>query len=230
MAWRFSRWLSRWPICLTDQVIFAEALSQALAAGLDPIGAINAAAGVVRSPRFRAALGEMAANCERGYTLAESLSRTKVFVDGELLAALAVGEERGDLPGWLAAFARRHEPRPGRRLAASVGRRPEVTRFAAALARLLKDRPLTVPLIEDAARLAAGEGSPFALAVGRLAEAMCEGVAFSEALATEESMFDPFFCALVAVPEQRGQLRAVLARVGEASEVQPDSALNPART
>jgi type II secretory pathway component PulF len=170
----------------------------------------------------------MAASCRRGYTLAESLSRTGVTVGGELLAALAVGEERGDLPGSLAAFARRCEPRAGQRLAAAVGRRPEVTRFAAALARLLRDRPLTVRLIEDAARLAAGDGSAFASAVGRVAEGMRGGSPFPEALATEAGTFDPLFRALVAVPERRDHLRAVLARVGEVSDAEPGAAPDPA--
>jgi hypothetical protein len=123
-----------------DQLVFTEALSQVLAAGVEVSRAVAAAA--VRSPRLREALRGMAIDCRRGYTLAESLSRTGAAAGDELLAALAVGEERGDLPESLAAFARRCDPRPGPRLAAAVGRPAEVTRFAAALARLLRDRPL----------------------------------------------------------------------------------------
>lgn len=229
MASWFTWWLSWWPVRRADQVLFAEALSQALAAGVDPSGAVAAAAGAVRTQRFRAALNEMAANCRRGYTLAESLSRTGAAVRGELLAALTVGEERGDLAGSLAEFARQCDPRASQRLAAAVGRRPEVTRFAAALARLLRDRPLTVRLIEDAARLAAGDGSAFATAVGRVAEAMRGGTPFPDALADEPGTFDPLFRTLVDAPDGRDGLRAVLARVGEAPDAEPSAVATSAR-
>ena len=219
---RFSwAWLSWWPVRRADQMLFAEALSQVLAAGLEVSQAIVAAAGAVRSPRFRRALREMVVNCRSGYTLAQSLARTGVAVRGELLAALAVGEERGDLPGSLAAFACQCHPRPGPQLALAVGRPPEVTRFAAALARLLRDRRLTVLLIEDAARLAAGDRSAFARLVGRVAENMRGGMPFPEALATEPKAFDPLFCTLVAAPDDRDRLRAVLARLGEAPDAEP---------
>jgi type II secretory pathway component PulF len=224
----FWAWLYWWPVRRSDQMLFAETLSQALAAGVHTSGAVWAAAAVVRSRRFRTALREAAADCRRGYTLAAGLSRTGVAVGGELLATLAVGEERGDLPESLAAFARRCDPRAGSRLAAAVGRRAEVTRFAAALARLLRDRPLTVGLIEDAARLAAGDGSAFAAAVGRVAEEMRGGVPFPEALAGEAGLFDPLFCALVAAPDGRDRLLVVLARLGDAPDAEPSAAPGPA--
>jgi type II secretory pathway component PulF len=198
-------------------MLFAEALSQALAAGVDVSGAVAVAARATPSRRFRAALREMAANCRVGYTLADSLSRTGAAVGGELLAALDVGEERGDLPGSLAVFACQCGPRPGARLAAAVGQRPEATRFAAALARLLGDRRLTVGLVEEAARLAAGDGSAFAAAAERVVAAMRDGATFPQALARESGSFDPLFCALVGAPDGRDGLRAVLARLGEAS-------------
>jgi type II secretory pathway component PulF len=146
-----------------------------------------------------------------------------------LIAALAVGEERGDLPGSLAEFARRRDPRARQRLAVAVGRRPEVSRFAAALARLLRDRPLTVRLIEDAARLAAGDGSAFVASVARVVEEMRGGTPFPEALATEPETFDPLFCTLVAAPDGRIGLRAVLAQVGEAPDAESNAALVPVR-
>src|SRR5437868_1968735 len=77
------------------------------------------------------------------------------------------------------AFARRSDPRPGARLAAALGRPAEATRFAAALARLLAEHKLTVRLVEDAARLAAGAGSGFARIGGRVAEAMRNGATFA---------------------------------------------------
>jgi type II secretory pathway component PulF len=211
--WALLYWL---PVRRTDQMLFAEAFSHVLAAGLEVSGGILAAAGAVRSHRFRAALREMATHCRSGYTLAASLNRTGAAVGGELLAALEVGEERGGLADELAAFALRFDPRPGPRLAAALGRSQEVTRFAAVLARLLAEHKLTVRLVEDAARLAAGSASGFARVVGRVTEAMRGGIPFAEALGAEAGTFDPLFCALVGCPDNRDRLRAVLARLGEA--------------
>lgn len=219
--WSWSYW---WPVRKTDQMVFAEALSQALAAGLEISRAVATAAEACPRRRFRAALHEMAANCRVGYTLLESLARTGVVVSDELLAALAVGEERGDLSGSLAAFARRGGARPGARLAAAVRRRPEATRFAAALARLLQNRRLTVGLVKDAARLAAGDESAFAKAIGQVAEEMRNGTPFPQALAQQTSAFDPFFCALIGCPDGRDRLRTVLARLGELPDVEPSAA------
>lgn len=208
-------WFYWWPIRRVEQTLFAEALSQALAAGLDVGSAVCVVARAISRPRFRAALLEMASNVRSGSTMAESLRRTGVGVGGELLAAFAVGEERGDLPGSLAWFARRRGGDPGRRLAIAVRRRPEATRFAASLARLLRDQRLTVGLVEDAARLAAGDHSAFADAVRRVAEEMRNGETFAVALSHERRFFDLFFCTLLAAPTGRDQLRAVLARLGE---------------
>jgi type II secretory pathway component PulF len=217
-------WLYWWPIRRADQALFAEALSQALAAGLDVASAVWVAARATPGQRFRAALQEMITHIRSGVTLAESLRRTGVGVTGELLAALAVGEERGDLPGSLSGFARRCGGDPGRRLAIAVGRRPEATHFAAALARLLRDQRLTVGLVEDAARLAAGERSAFADAVGRVAEEMRSGETLSLALSRQRRFFDPFFCALVGAPDGRDQLRTVLIRLGEDPDTEPPAA------
>jgi type II secretory pathway component PulF len=210
-------WLYWWPVSRADQMLFAEALSQAFRGGIEVSRAVRVAADAVQSSRFRAALREMAADCRVGYSLAESLSRTKVSVGVELLAALAVGEERGDLADSLSAYARSCDPHAPLRLAAALGRHPEVTRFAAALARLLRDRRLTVYLIEDAGRLAAGDGSTFATTAKRVADAMRAGSSFAEALASEPRTFDPLFCSLVAAPDDREKLRAVLARLADSS-------------
>jgi type II secretory pathway component PulF len=212
-------WLSKllpwWPVRHADHVLFAEALRQALSAGMDPSRAITIAAEAVHNPRFRAALIQMAKNCLQGYTLAESLSMTGVIVEGELLAVLEVGEKRGKLSDSLGEFARQCDPQAGQKLAIAVGRPPEVTRFAAALARLLKDYPLTVGLIEDASRLAAGHGSAFVASVERVTESMRCGTPFPTALATEPGTFDPLFRALVAAPDGRESLRAVLDQLGK---------------
>jgi type II secretory pathway component PulF len=73
--------------------------------------------------------------------------------------------------------------------------------------------------------LAAGDGSEFAGVVGRVAEAMRNGATLAEALTGEAGTFDPFFCALVASPDGRDQLRAVLARLGEVPNDESDRVL-----
>ena len=53
------------------------------------------------------------------------------------------------------------------------------------------------------------------------------GTPFPEAVAAEAGTFDPLFCALVAAPDGRDRLRAVLARVGEAQDAEPSPAADP---
>jgi type II secretory pathway component PulF len=196
-------------------MLFAEACSQGLAAGLEVGKAVAVAADAVRSYRFRAALREMAGNCRIGYCLEASLTRTGAAVGGELLAALRVGQDQGCLAERLAAFARCCDPCAANRLAAAVGRREEVRRFAATLAALLVDRRLTIELIRDAAEAAAGSKSRFATVVQRVCDEMDNGAAFHEALRREPRTFDPFFCALVGAPNGRDDLRGVLSRLAE---------------
>jgi type II secretory pathway component PulF len=224
-AWAMLYW---WPIRRADQSLFAEALSQALAAGLDVGAAMRVTASIIPGPRFRAAVREMASHVRCGLTLAESLRVTGANVAGELLAALAVGEERGDLPGALTGFARQCGRDPGRRLAVAVRRRPEAVRFAASLSRLLRDQKLTVDLVEDAGRLAAGDKSTFTDAVRGVAEEMRSGAGFSEALSRESRFFDRFFCTLVGTADGRDPLRTVLARLGEVADTEPRGAALPA--
>ncbi|OWK45009.1 type II secretion system F family protein [Fimbriiglobus ruber] len=207
------KWL-RWPVRRSNQVLFAEALSQLLSAGVELTRALQAAGEANPSSRFRAALLRMNYLCQTGKSLADSLSQTNVRVAGGLLTALEVGEERGCLAEQLAAFARWHDPQAGARLAAEVGRSPGAARFAAALATLLSDRRLTVSLVEDAGRLAGG-GNRFNQTIGRLATSVRNGVTFTDALAREKATFDPLFCLMVKTPEHRSELRAVLARLGE---------------
>lgn len=194
-----------------DQVVFAEALSQLLAAGVELSHAIVAAADATPARRFRRALRAMAAAHRAGTDLERSLTRTGVRVSDRLLAALAVGEERGRLPELLAEFARTLDPRPGRRLAAAVGRPLEAARFAAALAGLMADRPLSPRLVEDAGRLA-GRGAR--AAAEQVAEALRDGQPLAEALAFAPATFDPLFRLLVTTPVHREHVRSVLVRLG----------------
>jgi type II secretory pathway component PulF len=199
-------------------MLFAEALSQALAAGVEVSSAIEVAAEANPSRRFRAVLKEMAVNCRIGYSIAGSLSRTAAGVGGDLIAAIEVGEEQGDLPEALAAFARRNGSRKGARLAAAIGRQPEVTQFAVNLARLLAGRRMTIDLVETAGRLAAGKNSGFAETIRRVTKDMRDGSSLEGALSRWPATFDPLFCTLVGSQKSREHRRAVLARLGEASE------------
>lgn len=211
-------WLNGWPVRRVHQALFAEAFQQTLCSGMDISTAICVAAQATPGARFRAALREMATHCRAGHTLADALRRTGIRVSGELLAALAIGEQRGDLAGALAGFARQSLGDPRRRLANAVHRRPEAIRFAAALARWLRDQRLTVELVEDAGRLAAADNSAFAEAIRRVADSMRSGNSFSMALHDEPLCFDRLFCTQVGVPAGRDQLRTVLARLGECDD------------
>lgn len=215
MATRSSwAWLYRLPVRRTDQMVLAEALAQALGAGLEVSAALAVAGHTHPNPRLRAAVLEAATNCRGGYPLAQALARTGLAVSGELLAALDAGGARGAPAEHLSAFAARCHPRPAARLAVALGRPPEAGRFAAALARLLAEHPLTVGLIGDAGRLAAGDGSKFAAAAERVAEAVRDGTPFPDALAGEPAWFDPLFRALVRAADTRDRTRAVLERLG----------------
>ncbi|MDB5388615.1 MAG: hypothetical protein JWM11_4261 [Planctomycetaceae bacterium] len=206
---------SWWPIRQSDQVLFAEALSQLLETDVELSHAIRAAAAANPSRRFRSALREMARDCRAGYGLEESLSRTGATVSSELLAALGVGEQRACLPEQLALFAKRYDPKSGTRLAAAALRPPEVARFAGALAGLLADQRLTVDLVEDAGRLAAGGNTWFQGVISRVATAMRnQGKSLAKALATERGTFDPLFCLLVESSDSRDKLCAILTRLG----------------
>lgn len=207
-------WLRVWPVRQSAQVLFAEALSQSLRAGLEISEAIVLAARVNPSLRFRTALREMAGHARAGYSLEAALARTGVRGCEGLLAALQVGEEQGDLAGELAAFARRLDPRADDRLSRAAGRSPEAVRFAAALARLLRDRSLTLRVVEDAGRLAAAGRRSFQAAVAGLVSDMRGGMPFAEALGQRHDYFDPLFCQFVHAAEGRDQLRAVLERLG----------------
>jgi type II secretory pathway component PulF len=211
-TWSYLYWL---PIRQFDQMLFAEAFSQGLAAGLAVSNAVAVAAYAVRSRRFRAALREMAGNCRIGYSLETSLTRTRVAVGGGLLAALRVGQDQGCLIEQLSAFARRCDPHSAHRLGVAVGRRDDVRHFAAALAGLLVDRRLTIELIQDAAEAAAGKKSRLAAAAERVCEEMSGGAGFDEALRREPRTFDPLFGALLSAADRHDRLRMVLLKLAE---------------
>jgi len=135
-------------------------------------------------------------------------------VSDELLASLDVGEESGCLPERLSTFASWHDPEIAAFLARAVGRPPETTRFAAALAKLLIDHRLTLRLVRDAGSLVASDRSAFSKAIREVVSDMKEGATFVEALHRHPKSFDAFFCTLLRETNERGKLRSVLAMLG----------------
>lgn len=213
---RRSPWalLYRWPVRQAHQMLFAEAFSQALDAGINILASIPVAAAANPSPRLRAALGEMTTNFSGGHSLAWSLRSTGIAVRGELVTAIEIGEDRGCLSEQLAAFACRYDPAPPKRLAVVLGRSPEVIRFVNVLAQLLAEHRLSPGLITDAGRLASEDRSFFAGVTEQIAAAIKDGESFSSALSRQPRIFDPMLCHLVGVPDGREKLRAVLMRLG----------------
>jgi type II secretory pathway component PulF len=211
-------------IHLVDQVLFAEALSQLLNVGVEISRSLLVAAAANPSRRFRAAIREMTRDSRAGYSLEESLSRTGAEVSEELLTVFAVGEKRNCLPQRLVEFANRYDPKSGCHLAAAVGRSPQVTRFAAALSELLSKHRMTVDLVSDAGRIAAGNSRWFARVMARVVKEMQNGSSLAGAMMSERRTlwteltkyrtFDPLFCLLVETPNNRDDLRTILARLG----------------
>ena len=135
----------------------------------------------------------------------------------DLRAALEIGEERGRLDAELAAAARRIDPLVDPRLGRAIDRRPAVRQFATSLSRLLADHPLTVHLLQDAARLVGPRDRRFHRAAMELADDIESGCPFADALESQPKMFDPLFVACVAHSDTRESLRRALARLGRTS-------------
>jgi type II secretory pathway component PulF len=156
---------------------------------------------------------DMSVHCRQGFPLAESLSNTGIRVSKRLRATLEVGQQRGRVAEELAAFARSKYPNVAHRLARSLGRPQEVTRFALALSRLLIDHRLTVNIISDASTLASGKGSRFDRVIAQVIEDMRSGDLFAESLRQHPKYFDSFFCDVVAACSGRDQLLQTLLRL-----------------
>jgi type II secretory pathway component PulF len=213
--WAFLRWN---PVQVNDEMLFAEAMSQALSAGLGVPDAMLAAAEVNPSARLRAAMRKAASNCCSGRTVEESVANARICVTHDLLAALRVGEERGCLSSALSQFARARDQRAATRLAQAVKRSAEASRFADILADLLATHRLTPRLLLDAGDLAGDGNSASRQAVARAAASVENGLSLGEALREQAGVFDPFFCRVVDAPADRSHLRAVLKRLADTSK------------
>jgi type II secretory pathway component PulF len=209
------RWPSlAWPIRLSDQAVFAEAFRHGLERGLPADRAVALAAEVNRCRRLRRALARMATGVRSGYSLETALSRTGAGVSPGLLAALRVGEELGCLGEELSAFAARHRSASPARFLRAIGRSPEATRFAAALARLLREHRLTVRVVRAAGLIAGAGGGSFSRAVDDIARRMENGGPFVDALRRHPAHFDALYCGLLDAAESRDEMRACLERLG----------------
>lgn len=213
------------PIGLRDQAVLAEALSQALAGGMETDDAFTVAAITLRSWRMRRQLRETRSYLRTGQPLLHCIIMAGMPLHPDLRAAFDVGEERGHLETELAAAARRLDPLIDRRFAAAVGRSPAVNPFATTLARLLAENPLTIRLVRDAARLVGRQNKRFWRAIDQAAEDMDCGGSFADALARQPGVFDALFVRCVGRADSREGLRRILSRLGG----EPGGAMAPRR-
>jgi type II secretory pathway component PulF len=212
-AWSW-RSLFSWPIGRSSQALFAQAFAEALDVGIEVTTAIALAAEVNPGSRLRRVLAEMRLHTRSGYGLAAALAKTRARVKPQLLAALEVGEEHGSLVEELFAFAHGLCPDAAQLLRQTVGRRAEATRFAAALARLLREHGLTVQTVMAAGNLAAAGNNDFRQVIQALVEDMESGGNFTDALRQHPSYFDPLYCGFLEAADSRQQVRACLERLG----------------
>ena len=207
---------SRIPVRRRVQAVVAEVLAQAVSAGMDGGEACDVASRTVRgwrARRVRRVLAEATRHVRAGYPLAQSIETAGMPLNPDLRAAIEVGEERGRLDAELAAAARRLDPSIERRVAAAIGRRPSVREFATSLARLLAEHPLTVGLVNDAARLVGAPDRGFRRALPRLLDDFEGGYPLADALARHPAVFDPLFVACLAHADTRDSMRRILARL-----------------
>lgn len=205
------------PVSRFYQVVFAEAFRQTLTEGFPLPRAIELAAEVNSCPWFRRALVLMRSGVCTGHSLAWSLQASGAWVGRALPAALEVGEEFGCLPDALAAFVRQAPRFSGPRFRRAVGRRPACTRFAVALARLLRDHPLTYQVVRAAGELSGGSRR-FVANVHAIAGAMENGVPFAMALGRFPRDFDTLFRAFLDRMECREEMAACLERLAVAGD------------
>jgi type II secretory pathway component PulF len=205
-------YLYRLPVSQFSEVVFAEALSQALYAGIPIAEAIRITADTHPSRRISAGLREMAWRVRTGTDPVDGLERTGLSVSGDLLAVFEVAGDRGRLPDFLKQFAAQRDPAPWLRLADSQRRPAEVTRFAACLAELLRDNKLSPSIVFDAGLLAAGRDSKFANRISGSVDDMRQGTSLADSLKRGTQLVDRFLIQLLAAQSTRHGIHSVLAR------------------
>ncbi|MEO6810929.1 MAG: type II secretion system F family protein [Isosphaeraceae bacterium] len=207
------RWVLVVPIRQSCQLVFAEAFRQGLAEGLAADQAIRLAAEVNPSRRFRGVLVRMAMKVRSGYPLASALNQTGARVGPALLAALSVGEEYGCLIEELEALGETRGAISRERFRRTIGRSREAARFAAALSRLLRDKPLTVRVVRAGGRVAAAGSKRFSRVIDNIAQNMENGRSFVGALRVHPSHFDTLYCGFLEVAKSREETRTCLERL-----------------
>lgn len=206
--------LQSWPVSRRAQAIFAEAFRQGLASGLAVDEAVRIASGVTPSHRFRQALWQMVAYLRSGYSLEASLAKTHVGVQPALLVALRTGEEHNCLDVALSAFARRTGRLTAKTFSRKIGRSLEVIQFAAALAVLLRDHPMTVREVRAAGKVAAGGMGKFGRIFEEVACRMEDGESLIDALGHYPRQFDRLYREILESTRSREELRKRLEQLG----------------
>ena len=213
-GFRLGALLRRWPVPRVAQAIFAEAFRQGLVEGLTVDRAVWLAAEVNPCRRFRCALRQMATNVRSGYPLEAALAKTGASVRPGLRTALGVGEEHDCLVAELSAFAGRTRRFTASKFLRAIGRSPEASEFAAALARLLREHRLTVREVRAAGQVAADGRGRFVRVFEEVARRMEDGESLVDALGRYPAHFDGLYCGFLESARSREELKACLERLG----------------
>jgi type II secretory pathway component PulF len=188
----------------------AECIGQSLAAGLNEVESFRLASRVFRSRRVGICLRDAAFAIENGQCVHAAFKKAKPRVSANLLEAMRVGEERGQLGVELRAIARRLSHRVCQQQERWAGRSKEAIQFAGALSRLVKDHRLTVNAVDDAAKIAAAGGERFLAVMASVIKGMEDGDSLAQNLRQFPRDFDPMFIQFVDVASNRAALRVNL--------------------
>jgi type II secretory pathway component PulF len=204
------------------QAVLAEVLSQALSAGMSMIDALEVASDTMRGSRLRLFLSRVIYMINAGEELIDSFRWAGMPLHEDLRTAFKIGETRGSLHVELAAAARMLDPHINARCASAIGRRNSAKYFAESLARLLSQQPMTISILDEAARKVGRCDRRFRRVIRWLACDVEGGSSLADTLARYPDVFDPLFLRCVAHVKSRESMRRVLIRLsgnGSASEL-----------
>lgn len=206
--------------------MLAEMLSQGLASQMSLPDTLKVVAQIMHRSSFGTSLQSVARMVESGEDVIDSFRWAGIPLHLDVQAAIEVGESRGGLAMELAAAARRLDSSVSAHLNAAIGRPRAARGFAASLARLLSNEPMTILLVHDAARLIGARDRHFRQVIRWLAIDIEGGCPFAEALTNYPRVFDALFIECVAHAQTREMLRTILARLGSEPAVQPPSSVS----
>lgn len=194
------------PISVRAHVVFAASAAQAMQAGLALEDALAICSRVNTSARFRIAIERAAESVRAGDPLDEAFRASGFRIGEDFLAALAVGESRGNVCDELAAFATRVDSRTAALLPIILGRSPQAIHFAQAMARLLETHTMTPSLVRDASSLAP-HSRGFQRAMTNVLDQFEGGASLGEAISCHPRFFDALYCRCVSNAQTRPDLR-----------------------